>query len=107
MQPGQDLIQILNEQLEIELPEIQDFGRLREGLASHINNWIQTDFDKLVQMLYRVDINENKLKFLLREKVSDDAALIIADLVIERQLQKLESRKMFRQPPPDDEEERW
>ena len=107
MQPGQDLIQILSEQLEIELPVIHDFGRLREGLAAHINNWIQTDFDKLVQMLYRVDINENKLKFLLREKVSDDAALIIADLVIERQLQKLESRKMFRQPPPDDDEERW
>lgn len=106
MQPDQELIQTLNEQLEIKLP-LQDFARLREGLAAHFNSLILADFDKLIQFLYRIDINENKLKFLLRERVGDDAALIIADLVIERQLQKLESRKIFLQPPPDDEEERW
>ena len=107
MQPSQELILSINEQLDCELPVLPDFSRLRTELAAHIDRLIQADFDKLIQLLYRLDINENKLRFLLKERVGDDAALIVADLVIERQLQKLESRKMFRQPPPDDEEDRW
>ncbi len=80
---------------------------LREALAIWVNDLIQQDLNELIRLLYRIDISESRLKFLLHEKVGEDAAFIIADLIIERQLQKIKSRQQFRQPPPDNEEERW
>jgi hypothetical protein len=76
-----------------------------EALAAKINELINTDFEKLVQQLYRVDVNESKLKKLLRENAGADAGRLIALLLIERQQQKLQSKKDS--PPVDPNEELW
>ena len=83
------------------------WGELREALAAWVNDLILHDFQELVRILYRIDVNENKLKFLLKEKVGEDTPQIIADLIIERQVQKIKTRQQFRQPPPEDEEDKW
>ena len=62
-------------------------------LVEYINELINADFEKLVQLLYRIDVNEAKLKALLQANPQEDAAKMIASLIIERQLQKLKSRK--------------
>ena len=56
---------------------------------------IETDFQKLVNILYRIDVNERKLKYLLQENVGEDAPVIIADLIIERQMEKIKIRQEF------------
>ena len=89
------------------VPFTNGWSALRTALAEWVNELIQHDLSELIRVLYRVDISENKLKFLLREKVGEDAAFIIADLIIERQLQKIKTRQQFKQPPPDNEEDRW
>lgn len=66
------------------------------ALVAYINELILHNFNGLINMLYRVDINEQKLKLLLKENHGTDAAQLIADLVIERQVQKLKSRREFR-----------
>ena len=69
---------------------------------------ILSDFDKLVMMLYRLDINETKLRKILNENPSQDAGNMIADLIIERQLQKIKSRQQFSQRDNNiSEEEKW
>ena len=60
----QELIDGLEQQLGISLrPEI-GFGSLREHLARRVTELIEHDFQELVRILYRVDVNEHKLKFL-------------------------------------------
>jgi hypothetical protein len=93
MNPDEHLITILNSELEIELPKQISFEELRCRLAEHISWLIEHDFSKLVNLLYRVDVNEEKLKSLLHDRQDFNADLIIADLVIERQVQKLKSRQ--------------
>jgi len=102
-----DLIPILRQSLEIELPENISFEVLRERLSSHINFLIRTDFQKLVSILYRVDVNESKLKQLLKENPDADAAIIISDLIIERQLQKIRSRQEHRPDENINDDEKW
>ncbi|MBZ5857488.1 hypothetical protein [Flavihumibacter profundi] len=102
-----ELLHALSEQMGISLIGESSFNTLRQRLAERINQLINLDFQELVRILYRVDVNENKLKFLLKEKVGEDAAYIIADLLIERQLQKIKTRRQFQQPPPENEEDRW
>ncbi len=80
----------------------------REQLAAAINDCILTDFDKLLQLLYRLDIDEMKLRSLLKDIPGQDAGLIIADLIIERQVQKIKSRQQFSQRDNDiSEEDKW
>ena len=81
---------------------------IRSQLILLINQLINEDFHSLIQLLYRIDVSEKKIRVYLSEKPNEDAANVLADLIIERQLQKTESRKKFssenRSPS---EEEEW
>ena len=82
--------------------------KTREELISLINELINNDFHSLIQLLYRIDVNEKKIRFYLEENTHTDAAIVITDLIIERQLQKIEIRKKFtRQNNAEDGEEKW
>jgi len=102
-----DLILILRQSMEIDLSEIISFDLLKERLSSHINFLIQSDFQKLVSILYRVDVSESKLKHLLKENPGYDAANIITELIIERQLQKIKSRQEYRNNENISDDEKW
>ena len=81
---------------------------LLNELTLFINDLIINDFTQLVQILYRVDISEKKLKQLLSDNADKDAGKIIAEMIIERQLQKIKSRKLFSQRDKNiDENEKW
>ena len=69
---------------------------LENNIAVFINELIDKDFNKLVNLLYRIDISEQKLKIALQnEDKTISSSKTIAKLIIERQLQKLEFRKKF------------
>lgn len=80
----------------------------KQSLVDRVNDLLQHDFPKLVFLLYRIDIDENKLRGLLHQQAGEDAAMIITDLIIERQLQKIKSREQYRQHDDTiDEDEKW
>lgn len=72
-----------------------EFTKIRQQLISIVKELIHCDFEKLLAILYRIDVDEKKLKFALFESNSP-AAETIVDLIIERQLQKLKYRELFR-----------
>ncbi len=83
-------------------------NEIRGKLMSLINELINKDFQSLIQLLYRIDVNEKKIRHYLNEKKNQDAASVLADLIIERQLQKIESRKKFSsRNHSQSEEEKW
>jgi hypothetical protein len=103
-----ELIDQVNKELALELPEKISLEELREKLAVHINSLIQNNFEQLVNLLYRIDVNENKIKSLLQTNAGENAAGIIASLIIERQMQKIKSRHEFNSRDNDfDKEEKW
>lgn len=85
------LIQSLNNFAELELPEQISFAELKEKLTQHINDLIQNNFEKLLTLLYRIDVNEKKLKQLLQQNQNENAGGLIAQLIIERQLEKIKT----------------
>lgn len=102
-----DLIASLNYALQTTWPENISPDELKEKLSAYINHLIQTDFQKLVNILYRVDINEPELKRLLKENPNKDAGQIIAGLITERQLQKIKTRQQYRGDATIPEDEKW
>ena len=91
-----------------DLPATINKEMNREWLASMINELLNKDFQKLVSILYRVDVDEIKLRYLLAKNPDTDAGITIADLLIERQLQKINARASFKsQDKTIDENEKW
>ena len=104
----QQIIPSINNELALALPEKLSMTELEEQLTQHINHLINTDFEKLVYYLYRIDVNETKMKQLLQQQQGENAAQLIARLIIDRQLQKVKSRAEHKSTSTDDEgAERW
>lgn len=92
-------------QLPIAISKMQD---VEIFLAEKINALIKNDLNFLLQILYRIDVNEARLKLVLKENPREDAGKIIAALLIERQLQKINTRQRFnKQDDHFSDEEKW
>ena len=90
-----DLIHIINKQIDSSFAEDISLLALQEKLSAFINDLILNNFERLIAILYKADVDEIKLKRILKENAGKDAAEIIASLIIERELQKIETRKKF------------
>jgi hypothetical protein len=118
------LIADLNRVYEMELSDRLRLDQVETLLAEKITTMINGDFSALVQLLYRVDVDESRLRKLLRENKASDAGGLIARLILERLWQKILTRRAYnnrsgppennRSGPPGDsrseasgEEERW
>ena len=80
---------------------------VRSQLISLINELIKNDFSSLVQLLYRLDVEEKKLKKLLQENSETDAASIIADLIIKRQIQKVVTKNQYKKKDNPSQNDEW
>ena len=65
---------------------------IRTALSERIRLLMNNEYEKLLQILFRIDVNEIKLKKAFKENMFDDMPPIIADLVIERQIIKARLR---------------
>ncbi len=102
-----NLIPEINNSLDLQLADSLTYEQLHEKLTAVINHLINHDFEKLIFYLYRIDVHEEKMKHLLEQREGENAAGLIADLIIERQLKKIESRKQFLRDDNIDESEKW
>ncbi len=112
--------QLIHDDLELSPANIPLEGedaieRLRKWLASTLEVMITQNLEGLLQVLYRLDIAEEKAQVALCNMTADPPALALADLIIEREIQKAKSRAWYRdqlaqkkvQQSDDDEIEKW
>lgn len=79
-----------------------------QQLLQQVNDLINHDFNGLLQFLYQMDVSETKLRQMLQQFPAADAAGIIANLLLERQVQKIKSRREYAQRDKDiPEDEKW
>ena len=99
-----EILNIVNESFHLETTE----SNFVSSLTEKINYLIVHDFNKLIYILYRADINEEKLNKLLAENKKENPGKIIAALFIQRQLEKIKSREENNlKNNTMSEEERW
>jgi hypothetical protein len=96
--------QLLNQNKQLTVVQKEN---LRDQLVNLINLLLLHDFNGLVQVLYRVDVSEQKLKKLLQKNQTTDAAVIITDLLIERQEEKIKMKNSFKTGNDISDDDRW
>jgi hypothetical protein len=103
-----NIITDINNEWGLTVPQAITEKDLAAVLAQRINELIKNDMGRLISVLYRIDVDEKKIREMLRENKGTDAGLIIAYLVIDRQKQKIKTRNMFNTRVDDiDEEDKW
>ena len=91
--------------MEINLQSLEKLDSA--NLESTINELIKNDFSRLVQILYRIDVSEAKLKTILQSHPNEDAGKLIAQVIVERLAATKKTRESFNtQSRIDDTEER-
>lgn len=83
------------------------YEQLEELLAQRLEELISHNFQQFVLLLYKIDVSENKVREVLEADITPNAYRKIAALLIQRQQQKIISRKEFTKPIDDNEEEKW
>lgn len=76
-----------------------DFEKLEEFkiyLTEKMKDMLDKNYNLLINTLYRIDISEKKLAELFSNKNKETIPEKLADLIIERQIEKIRFRKMYR-----------
>ena len=98
MENNKALISVLNNlQIQNEIQNVSSFEVQFEDLVQFIDDLIKNDFNRLLRILYRVDVSEEKLKLKLAQNKDTTirSAEIIAHLLVEREQQKIISRAKY------------
>ena len=73
-----------------------NYDQLKEWLTSEIIKLLMNDMEKLLNILYRIDVNEKKVKEVFAQNNPQIIAPLLAELLIEREMGKAETRIKFR-----------
>jgi len=97
MKQLQQVITLLDKRWDfnIEHSTIDSEGVLHKVIAAKIDEMIQRDYDRLLSMLYRLDIDEEKLASALKLKPQSKSNERIAELIIQREKQRAHSWHMY------------
>lgn len=80
-QPGFESLISFNDTLSLE--------ELKKYLTEKIAGMMENNFDLLLNSLYRIDIDEDKVRELFSQGIRENIPQGLASLIIERQIQKV------------------
>lgn len=78
-----------------------------EQLEAFVRDLVDNDFSRLVQILYRFDVSEEKIRQALAAGAPADAGTLIAGLLLERIAQSRKTREQFRRNEDIPEQDSW
>lgn len=77
--------------------DVETLNQFKSFLSEKLKDMLDNNFDLLVNTLYLIDVNEEKLNELFGAKDRTFIPEALADLIIQRQLQKIHFRKKYKE----------
>lgn len=103
---GVEVVRYLSIVLEIdESPESNlDVSMLRDIVAERIREIVDNQFGRLPALLYRFDVDERRVKEIFQQTPVASIPEALADLIIERSLLRMKTRREYREGRSDEEQ---
>ncbi len=93
--------------------EEERLAEMRKWLSEAVAEMMEHQMEQFLNTLYRLDVSEKKAVKALNHEMNAPPALALADLIIEREMQKIKSRAWYKQYlqtqklNEDEDVERW
>ncbi|MGY6521607.1 MAG: hypothetical protein ACXIUD_07755 [Mongoliitalea sp.] len=88
-------VALISKDFHLEHGEYISYEELLSKLTKAVTYLLNKDFEKLLQICYRVDLGEGELHRLLHETDPEFMSEEIAKSLINRQLKKIELRRKY------------
>ena len=85
---------VISKDFEITKPDSID--ELRKLLAARIDELLTNNMERLLSILYRIDVSQKKLDEIFLNTSREELPLQLAGAIIERQLKKTETRNYYK-----------
>lgn len=89
-------LQLDEEEALVGGDESIDLNTLHEKLSLLVAYLLEKDMHRLLNAMYRLDVSEQKFHDAMLSESKQEAAIRIADLIIEREMQKVKTRLEYR-----------
>lgn len=83
-------------QIEEDLSSLVNLSELKIKLAGIISYLLDKDMNRLLQIFYRIDLNEHQVALVLSQAPVAEIPTQLAELVIERELGKARTRLKYK-----------
>ena len=87
----------LQKYFDVNRNKASSLPELEQHLAALISHLLRTDLNRLLHILYRIDVDEQQVKRALTSDSEEEVAGTIARLIIKRELQKVQTRFKYKQ----------
>jgi len=78
-----------------KIVHFDEYQAVRNFLAERIHYLLEYNPEKMKYVLYRIDVSEQKVLEALANNPMSDAVMKIADLILQREIQKVTTRKQY------------
>ncbi len=99
----QDLLPGLVDKLEKDfylekdnLPAVNNAELIRNHLIAKVKDLMAKNYDRFLNSMYRIDVNESKVREILNSKDKTHIPDMLADLIIERQLLRVKTQMLYK-----------
>jgi len=96
MEENKELTEAISSRFELVQADNLTIDDLKKVLAGRILVLLEKNVERLLSILYRVDLNQKKLDEIFLTGSKEEIADKIAESVIERQIQKIETRHYYK-----------
>lgn len=94
-------------QEDAELNTVDGLDVLRKQIKRTVLYWLDYDLEMLYNVLYRLDVGEQKVRNCLDNSQPTELADDLTELILEREQQKLLTRLKYREEIDKDDPEAW
>lgn len=94
------LIEKLHKDFSLEkesLPALDNLELIRNHLITKVKELMSRDYDRFLNSLYRIDVNEKKVREILHSKDRTTIPEQLADLIIDRQMMRVRTQLLYKQ----------
>ena len=84
------------------LPQREQDEELLESLSDRIAHLLMYEMESFMTLMYRMDVSEKKVATALSPNQAEAPNVALAKLVIERQMERMATKKKYKQAPLND-----
>ena len=95
---NKDIAERVGEDLDVHIPKELSDKEMISHIADRVERLLKADPDLLMSYLYRLDVEEKRIKAAMHVSIAP-VHITFAELIWERQKQRIETKKKYKQDP--------